>query len=132
MNSMATEYKFNRGKFFLQWMLVAMLGSGIGLLINDAGPYNFLSSHINNLVFGFGFLVANVIIGYGGQKIFQHHLKVACIWFLMTLIAAIPEAILIGLIYSSMSDNSVDSDFAMILVVIVIALFCVFISSILQ
>ncbi len=103
-----------------------MLGSGIGFLIATYNPYN--------LVIGFGFLVANVIIGYGGQKILQHHLKVPNLWFLMTIIVAIPEAILFGFIKSHISDSDYSETalFQVAFGLIVAALFCVFISGILQ
>jgi hypothetical protein len=95
MNSMETGYQFDHKKFFLQWMTVTILASVIGLIIFFLG---IQASEVNDLVWAYlglsaSVFIPSVIIGYGGQKTIQHHVRVTCKWFLMTTIGAIPGAI---------------------------------------
>jgi hypothetical protein len=95
MNSMETDYQFDQKNFFLQWVTVTVLASVIGLIIFFLGIQVY---KVNDLVWAYlglsaSVIIPSVIIGYGGQKAIQHHLRVSIKWFLMTTIGAIPGAI---------------------------------------
>jgi hypothetical protein len=133
MSSLVIEYKFNRKNFFLQWMLMTVLGSTIGAIITGVWPYDLVSSQLNKIFSGSGLLVANVIIGYAGQKILQHHIKVSNKWFLMTIIAAIPEAKLFGVFNNiENTDYTALDPYGLVLWLIFIPLFFGLVTGFLQ